>query len=161
MITTKKVVNHAMLCFSLMVAGLTSLSTIGNTQKLQQGYPAVQLPTANSQQQNSDVQQQLPRPIPRKGMSEYQSAIYSNTAMETQSDTITSHKGQGLPGAAPTQSPNRPYNGPSVTIPQTGIQAYFNAPVTPPYNAAASYDTFRGQPGGGTNAIFQQNADRN
>ncbi|CAK7192699.1 hypothetical protein COMNV_00905 [Commensalibacter sp. Nvir] len=104
----------------------------------------------------SSAQTQTPKPTPRPGMSEYQPADYSGTYSTNQYDSITRQKGPGLPGTTPSQSPARPYNGPSITIPGTNIKAYFNAPVTPPYNPSASYDTFAGQPGGNRSAILQQ-----
>lgn len=98
-----------------------------------------------------------PRPTPGPGMSQYQPVQdYTGSMTATQSDSVTSQKGPGMPGSTPSQSPNRPYNGPSINIPGTHIPAYFNAPVSPPYNAAASYDTYAGQPGGNRNAILQQ-----
>ncbi|MDI2090711.1 hypothetical protein [Commensalibacter oyaizuii] len=97
------------------------------------------------------------RPVPGPGMSQYQPVEdYTSSMTATQSNTVTSQQGPGLPGSTPSQSPNRPYNGPSITIPGTGIRAYFNAPVSPPYNAAASYDTYAGQPGGNRSTILQQ-----
>lgn len=121
-----------------------------------------QAQNSGSSQYNSRNQpsQPLPPPPSRPGMSEYKPVSYDNPMTVTQSDTVTSQKGEGLPGSTPSQSPARPYNGPSVNIPGTGIRAYFNAPVQPPYNANASYDTFAGQPGGNRDAILQQTKAR-
>lgn len=128
---TKKTITQALLSFSILVGGV-GLASYADAQ-------------SNA------------RPTPGPGMSEYQPVQdYTSTMTATQSDSVTSQKGPGLPGSTPSQSPNRPYNGPSINIPGTGIRAYFNAPVSPPYNAAASYDTYAGQPGGNRDAILQQ-----
>ncbi len=119
-----------------------------------------QISGAVSNNTKNQASNPLPPPPSRPGMSEYKPVSYDNSMTTTQSDSITSQKGEGLPGSTPSQSPVRPYNGPSVNIPGTGIRAYFNAPVQPPYNASASYDTFAGQPGGNRNAILQQNKVR-
>ncbi|CAI3925204.1 unnamed protein product [Commensalibacter communis] len=129
---TKKTITQTLLSFSLL------FGSVGITS-------------------SSFAQQNTARPTPSPGMSEYQPVQeYTSSMTATQSDSVTSKKGPGLPGSTPSQSPNRPYNGPSINIPGTGIRAYFDAPVSPPYNAAASYDTYAGQPGGNRNAILQQ-----
>lgn len=116
----------------------------------------------SSHQKNTSDQitSPLPPPPSRPGMSAYQPVSYDNSLTVTQSDAVTSKKGEGLPGSTPSQSPARPYDGPSINIPGTGIRTYFNAPVQPPYNASASYDTYAGQPGGNRSAILQQNRVR-
>lgn len=130
---TKKTITQALLSFSIFMGGV-GLTHYADAQ-------------SNAR----------PTPTPGPGMSEYQPVQdYTSTMTATQSDPVTSQKGPGMPGSTPSQSPNRPYNGPSINIPGTGIRAYFNAPVSPPYNAAASYDTYAGQPGGNRDAILQQ-----
>lgn len=128
---TKKIITQTLLSFSILISGI---GLVGNSYA----------------QENA-------RPTPAPGMSEYQPVQeYTSSMTATQSDTVTSQQGPGLPGSTPSQSPNRPYNGPSINIPGTGIRSYFNAPVSPPYNASASYDTYAGQPGGNRDAILQQ-----
>lgn len=150
----------------LMISGLIIAGTVLGTenaalaQKLQHGYPLAVIPQNQPSPPSPEdtTSQQLPRPVPRPGMSEYQPADYADSMTATRSDAVTSQKGQGMPGTTPQQIPRKPYNGPSVTVPGTGIRAYFNAPVPPPYNASANYNTYGGQPGGGRNSILEQSA---
>lgn len=116
--------------------------------------------TSHKENTSNPSTSSLPPPPSRPGMSAYEPVSYDDSITATQSDTITTSKGEGLPGSTPNQSPARPYDGPSINIPGTGIRTYFNAPVQPPYNASASYDTFAGQPGGNRDAILQQNHAR-
>ncbi len=149
---------HQIKIISRFLSGLTLL--IGISTLIAPLTTQAQLRNSTQANTRNQAPQPLPPPPSRPGMSEYKPINYDNAMTATQSDNVTSQKGEGLPGSTPSQSPARPYNGPSINIPGTGIRAYFNAPVQPPYNANASYDTFAGQPGGNRDAILQQNKAR-
>lgn len=147
---TKQIILRFCFCLSFLSTALMTLPSGSNAQ----------ISSHSQSDTPSDAPQFQPPPPSRPGMSEYQPVHYDNSVSVTETSNANPPKGQGLPGSEPSQSPSRPYNGPSVTVPGTGIRAYFNAPVPPPYNANASYDTFAGQPGGNRSTILQQDNNR-
>lgn len=88
--------------------------------------------------------------------SKYKPASYDSELDATRSDSVTSKKAPGLPSVTASQTPRLPYNGPALEA--GGMRFFFNAPVTPPYNATSTYTTYAGQPGGGRDAVGQQGA---
>ncbi|QNT77346.1 hypothetical protein [Entomobacter blattae] len=91
---------------------------------------------------------------PDTDYSRYKPVTYDTET--SSSDSVTSQKPSGLPSVTANQTPREPYNGPALEA--GGMRFFFNAPVSPPYNASSTYTTYAGQPGGGWNATGQQGA---
>ncbi len=89
------------------------------------------------------AQSYSPAPTPVYGSTESQSSIR--------------FRGPGLPGPEAQQSIG---TGPRhILFDVAGYDGVISAPVTPPYNAAATYRTYAGQPGNGRNAVLAQTTD--
>ena len=71
--------------------------------------------------------------------------------------TIVEQKGPGLPPVDAQQTTRSTDNHEVFKI--LGLSGQINAPVTPGYNADATYHTYAGQPGNGQNAILSQGTD--
>ena len=71
--------------------------------------------------------------------------------------TIVEQKGPGLPPVDAHQTTRSTDNHEVFRI--LGLSGQINAPVTPSYNADATYHTYAGQPGNGQSAILAQGTD--
>ena len=82
----------------------------------------------------------------------------SSAANSTASNsTIVEQKGPGLPPVDAQQTTRSTNN--TEVFKVLGLSGQINAPVTPGYDADATYHTYAGQPGNGQNAILSQGTD--
>ncbi|GBQ37283.1 hypothetical protein [Gluconacetobacter azotocaptans] len=87
----------------------------------------------------------------------YQVVQDDDVSIQAYSPAVTAVGGAGLPSIEARQTPRDPNSVPS-HVSVFGVPVKFNAPVTPPYNAAFTYSTYAGQPGTGWDAIGAEGA---
>ncbi|GBQ88726.1 hypothetical protein AA13595_2465 [Gluconacetobacter johannae DSM 13595] len=87
----------------------------------------------------------------------YQVVQDEDVSAQAYSPAVTAVGGPGLPSIEARQTPREPNSVPS-HFSVFGVPVKFNAPVTPPYNAAFTYSTYAGQPGRGWDAVGAEGA---